>query len=1124
MGDMLNSSDVDGTVLPWTPFISSDVLGETMGEQLLPSQGDAKEQHHRKRQQQQQQQQQALSKAFISLPTPVQSSPIPFITSMDVSAFFSGCAGGGTPQPFSLPLQQRPPPCISQSLSNQFNTVSQYTASSTVHALDTNNAPATDFPLVDARSSFAMPLNASSANQADGENLSRVVSSTSNHGRACGDGRSRASRQTHVHGGTSFFSTSLSSRPSSPLSPSPPAAEEHISGYTSLYLPTAAPSFACDDDYTHAMNGQVAFVERLCEGTSGHDGDGNGEPEVLGMSCDMSGSPPQQCLQQSASLEVRSGSFGGLLAASGSQAVLGTPVVVRPFTEYEVAASLSEPARPAPPPLSTFEPLSTAMTYPNEYCVCVAANTAGAVTARDTPIGSNISDASMHAQSQASSGNLQTPLIPSQGMVLPPQQQQQPIQRVHQQQQQQRLGFTPSPLPTQMWTSNTRVASAEDLAALSSSQHQYQQQLQASVHSQSSSLQYSVGATSGAATVIGQAFSSSGTYTTSPAQSFSAANGYYTRSSTPPSGGPAHMIMLLPSFSENSFTGNSTQAQQQQQQQHLYAMQVPAQTPPTSEGASAPLCPSAHGSGAVQSPSMQPLTSTTMSAGGGVGGVTLFYVAAPAAFAGFPHTAASSQVNASSPSGVSGYSCAVSMAQTSAPERPAPSSHYVTLPPSSPANNSQSQLLPLQEYTGYVASQQPNVGMAAVSEQAALASLHARTSSPVGKTAAANLPHVTSIEAASLGSKAAGPTCPGIRSVVSSTNTDTLRKQINVHGAMLNVLHYYPYNENSPPAPTAHIVTGPGSASNSTVLQSLGGSSWPAQSMSSNLERNLDGSWRSLDSGKSQNTAEVFSCAFRGDTSTLENAPALPIFIQMFPCELRDRVGLLNRVIEATCGRNAGLAQSFETRSETSFIAHVRTNNVWELIYKLRCRVLMDRFGFWYAADIDQYVRMKEYCEGVRRLPQQTRHFQTDGLPCMPLVVELSRSVDRGLVTENTAPRCFDELVPIAAVDRHRIRLQGPSSVHSGHSSASMNGMLMAGSGASTAGGTVFLTNVGGDVRPLHGGSPVLLTNEGHMMMMPPHMMSGLANGSYRGGGSTSGSCGQVIYADPHFFPPPFTK
>ncbi|PWU84941.1 hypothetical protein C4B63_193g7 [Trypanosoma cruzi] len=156
---------------------------------------------------------------------------------------------------------------------------------------------------------------------------------------------------------------------------------------------------------------------------------------------------------------------------------------------------------------------------------------------------------------------------------------------------------------------------------------------------------------------------------------------------------------------------------------------------------------------------------------------------------------------------------------------------------------------------------------------------------------------------------------------------------------------------------------------------------------------------------------------------TLYKCQLIPIFIQMFPCELRDRtIIVLNRVVEATCGPDIATVVGIEPRSETSFIALIRTNDVWHLIHKLRCRVLMDRHGFWYAENMEQYLRLKEYCESVRRLPQQIRHFQTDGLPCMPLVVELSRSVNAASVTSLPAPPSFDEVAPIATMERNRMK------------------------------------------------------------------------------------------------------
>ncbi|GET86671.1 hypothetical protein, conserved [Leishmania tarentolae] len=1068
--NLLSSSDFTAMLLSWARLSSPD--GPEVAENGK------------------QQQQQTPSKTFSDLPTSVQTRSIPFVPSMDGLLSFSDSAECGTPPQFAaLPLQQRSPSFISQGFLNESRTMNHYTASSFVHGLDTKASAVTDSHLGVANTSFPALPNVLSVNRADEERRNCVISYI-NHGEACGDEGSPTVRQAPLHESTSFFSTPLSSRPSTLLSPSTPAPEEYSTGYTSVLLPMVPPSFTGEDYYDYAMHGQVEFVKQLCDGTGGNDDDGNGGAEELRGSGNMSRSSSLQRLQLPTSLHGKAGSLGDLPAAPGSRSAM------------EVAP-MSAPAHPASSPLSTFQPLSIATTSSGEYHTYSAASTGRAGTAWDASTGGNKSNESVHAHSQVSSGSLQTPLLPSQGMTLL-------------QHQQSRAPFTPSPLPAQTWTSTAGAAIGEEMAAQSTSQQQYQQ-LQASTHSQSISRQYSTGATPGAASSVGPALSGSGVYSTSLAKSLNASTGYHTGNGTPPSGGPAHLIMLVPASSESSSTGHATQGQR-----HLYAMQAPAQMPSTSETASAPLYAPPRDNGAVQSTSVPLSSSATMVSDSGASAVPLLYVTAPTAFAGLPPTAARCQANASPPSSVSGHSCVVSMTQAPAPETSPPTSQCVYLQTYPSAPSSQSRPLSLQQYSGNFASQVPGAGIPTAAKHATSASFHARTSSQVPMLATTTLPHSMNTATFSQGSRAVGLSCPSIQPGAPAKSTDMLRKQVNVHGAMMNVLPFYPYNESAPPAPTAQIVTGVRSPSNSTVTQSLGGSGWSSPSVNSNTGCNLEGSCRSLEGAKSQDGAEVSSYTWRSDTPSLANAPVLPIFIQMFPCELRDRVGLLNRVIVATCGRDAGLVQSFEARSETSFIAHVRTNNVWELIYKLRCRVLMDRFGFWYAANIDQYVRMKEYCESVRRLPQQTRHFQTDGLPCMPLVVELSRSVNRSLVRENTGPRCFDELVPIAAVDRHRSRLQGSSSGHNSHANVSMGGTAVPASGTTAADASVFLTKVN-DARPLHGGPPVFLTNQGHVMMVPPHLVPGLAGGKYLTDLGMSGSSTQVKHMNPQLLPLSFT-
>lgn len=155
----------------------------------------------------------------------------------------------------------------------------------------------------------------------------------------------------------------------------------------------------------------------------------------------------------------------------------------------------------------------------------------------------------------------------------------------------------------------------------------------------------------------------------------------------------------------------------------------------------------------------------------------------------------------------------------------------------------------------------------------------------------------------------------------------------------------------------------------------------------------------------------------------LKSYPPISVFIQMFPCELKDRVETMNHIIrEVSEDEPLGLVDSVQPRSETSFIAKIRTKDIWNLIQRLRCRVLMDRHGFWYAETMEQYVTMKTYCEGIRCMPQQARHTKTDGLPCMPLVVELSTSEAKHAICAPQAPPCFDAIAPIRAVERHRSR------------------------------------------------------------------------------------------------------
>lgn len=246
------------------------------------------------------------------------------------------------------------------------------------------------------------------------------------------------------------------------------------------------------------------------------------------------------------------------------------------------------------------------------------------------------------------------------------------------------------------------------------------------------------------------------------------------------------------------------------------------------------------------------------------------------------------------------------------------------------------------------------------------------------------------------------------------------RKMANVHGALNGLLRYVPYTNNAVPAPTTVISVAQSTASNNASMVS--------HSEYGSMLANSIGSV----SGRLGDSARPMTCCSGG----VANSTSLPVFIQMFPCELHDRVEKLNRILEVTCGLEMGTVTGVENRSETSFIAQVKTNSVFEVIYRLRYRALMDRHGFWYAEDLAQYRIMKEYCEEVRRLPQQIRHFQTDGLPCMPLVVELSRSVDEQCVAAHPrTPPTFDAILPMNSVDRHRAARNVSANSNSGSTS-----------------------------------------------------------------------------------------
>jgi hypothetical protein len=152
--------------------------------------------------------------------------------------------------------------------------------------------------------------------------------------------------------------------------------------------------------------------------------------------------------------------------------------------------------------------------------------------------------------------------------------------------------------------------------------------------------------------------------------------------------------------------------------------------------------------------------------------------------------------------------------------------------------------------------------------------------------------------------------------------------------------------------------------------------------------------------------------ALEAPSEGLSDATPVVLYARMFPIELLNvfletMVSILQQVAGDICA-----VESASACSESSGLVRVRTSRVWDVIHRARYRVLMDRHGFWYAESMDQYLQLKQYCENLRSMPQQERHFVTDGLPCMPLVLELSRNISRGDVNAPEAPPAFDEVVP----------------------------------------------------------------------------------------------------------------
>lgn len=161
------------------------------------------------------------------------------------------------------------------------------------------------------------------------------------------------------------------------------------------------------------------------------------------------------------------------------------------------------------------------------------------------------------------------------------------------------------------------------------------------------------------------------------------------------------------------------------------------------------------------------------------------------------------------------------------------------------------------------------------------------------------------------------------------------------------------------------------------------------------------------------------------ERSLMATAP-FAVFFQMFPWEVSNRLEILNVILRELYPSLPilGVVHNISPRSDTSFIAMISTDDLWNLIQRLRCRILMDHNGFWYADTLGQYMELKQYCEFLRYMPQRPRHAKTDGLPCMPLVVELSTAEQKREICGPSAPPSFDTIAPIRTVERHKVKKQ----------------------------------------------------------------------------------------------------
>ena len=103
---------------------------------------------------------------------------------------------------------------------------------------------------------------------------------------------------------------------------------------------------------------------------------------------------------------------------------------------------------------------------------------------------------------------------------------------------------------------------------------------------------------------------------------------------------------------------------------------------------------------------------------------------------------------------------------------------------------------------------------------------------------------------------------------------------------------------------------------------------------------------------------------------------------------------MLESVIRQVAGDDAGVVISCTAVTFNAVRATILSAAPFSLCHALRCRVMADRHGFWYARTYEAFLELREYCSNLRYISQQERHYITDGLASIPLIAEFATEVN----------------------------------------------------------------------------------------------------------------------------------